>query len=197
MFNPYNNLYGNFVNRTFAEIFGNEETFISDYKSTPLYTKGVNILSDDNITILYYLLYARFGNSVIASFDENQFKFKLFSTIFMYGPAWEKRLEIQTKIRELKEEEILKGSKRINNISYNPSTPPTTDTLEELETINQQIVDGWKKSKLDGYATLLSLVDTDVSEEFIGKFKKLFITVVEPNVPLWFKTDEEDPTYDN
>ena len=185
------NIYGNFVNRTFADLFPDEKTFIDDYKSIPLYASN-NKISDENASILYYLLYARYGNSVIASFDENQFKFKVFSTIFMYGPSWEKRLEIQSTLRSLTEEDIIKGSKRINNISMNPSIAPTTDTLDELTTINQQITDGWKKSKLEGYANLMALVDTDVSEEFIGKFKKLFITIVQPNKALWYSTDKED-----
>lgn len=185
------NIYGNFVNRTFADLFPDETTFIDDYKSIPLYASN-NKITDENASVLYYLLYARYGNSVIASFDENQFKFKVFSTIFMYGPSWEKRLEIQHKLRTLSEEDITRGSKRINNISMNPSVAPTTDTLEELTTINQQITDGWKKSKLEGYASLMALVDTDVTEEFIGKFKKLFITVVQPNKALWYSTDKED-----
>lgn len=188
MFNPYDNLYGNFVNRTFADIFPSAEDFNKEYTESALYT-DINKIT--NIDTLYYLLYARYGNSVIASFDENQFKYKVFSTIFMYGPSWEKRLDVQSKIRNLSEEEIIRGSKRINNVSYNPSTEPTTNTLEELTTINQQFTDGWKKSKLDGYNKLLALIDTDVTEEFIGKFKKLFIVVVQPNLPLWYETEKE------
>lgn len=188
MFNPYSQLGGNFVNKTFADIYSDVETFIEEYKSSGLYSNTSKI-SDDNASLLFYLLYARYGNSVIASFDETQFKYKIFSTIFMYGPAWEKRLEVQKKVRELSEEDIIKGSKRVNNRSYNPSVAPTTDTLEELTTINEQYVDGWKKSKLEGYANLLAIVDTDVTEEFIGKFKKLFITIVEPNLPLWYRTE--------
>lgn len=188
MNNPYPDLYGNFVNRTFADIFPDAEKFESEYKESALYDSK-NIIT--NPKLLYFLLYARYGNSVIASFDENQFKYKVFSTMFMYGPAWEKRLDVQSKVRELKEEEIIRGSKRINNMSYNPSTAPTTDTLEELTTINQQFTDGWKKSKLEGYRTLLQLIETDVTEEFIGKFKKLFIIVVQPNLPLWYESEKE------
>lgn len=190
MFNPYNNLYGNYVNRKFSDIFPDVDVFTESYKNSGLY-RDINKISDEGITTLYYLLYARYGNSTIASFDEGQFTYKVFSTIFMYGPSWEKRLDIQSKVRSLTEDDITRGSKRINNRSYNPSTEPTTGTLEELTTINEQITDGWKKSKLEGYSNLMVLVDTDVTEEFIGKFKKLFITVVEPNLPLWYVTEKE------
>lgn len=191
MFNPYNNLYGNFVNRKFSDIFPDVEVFKESYKESGLYT-DTNKIADNSVDILYYLLYARYGNSTIASFDETQFIYKVFSTIFMYGPSWEKRLDIQSKIRALTEEDITIGSKRINNKSYNPSTAPTTDTLDELLTVNEQIADSWKKSKLEGYSNLMILVDTDVTEEFIGKFKKLFITVVEPNLPLWYVSKEDE-----
>lgn len=189
MFNPYPNLYGNFPNRTFADIFPDLDVFMTEYKNSGLYADP-NKMEDTNITTLYYLLYARYGNSVISSYDETQFMYKVFSTMFMYGPTWEKRLYIQGKVRTLDENQIIIGSKRINNRSYNPSTAPTTDTLNELTTINEQVTDGWKKSLLEGYANLMALVDTDVTEEFISKFKKLFITVVEPNLPLWYKTAE-------
>lgn len=192
MFNPYPNLYGNFPNRTFADIFPEVDDFVDEYEDSGLYATN-NKISDESATTLYYLLYARYGNSVIASYDENQFKYKVFSTIYMYGPAWEKRIDIQNKIRNLKDSEIIVGSKRINNRSLNPSNAPSTSTLDELTTINEQITDGWKKSQLDGYANLMALVDTDVTEEFISKFKKLFIIVVEPNLPLYYETEEGEP----
>lgn len=188
MYNPYSQLGGNFVNLTFLDVFDTAEEFKAEYEDSKLAT-GLSRVSSESIDIIYYLLYSRYGNSVIASFDENQFKYKVFSTIFMYGPAWERRLEVQKAVRELSEDEIMKGTKRINNRSYNPSTAPSTDTLEELTTINEQLTDGWKKSKLEGYATLLNVLDTDVTEEFINKFKKLFITIVEPNMPLWYETE--------
>lgn len=177
-------LYGNFRTRTLSNIFTTLESFKEDYISC-----GIPVtLSDDNLTTLYYLLYARYGNSNIASSDENQFKYKLFSTIFMYGPAWQKRLDIQQKLVNLSDEEIVKGTTAIYNSALNPSTQPSTQTLEELNYINSQNTTKYKKSKIEGYATLYSLIETDVTEEFISKFKKLFITIVEPELPLWYRT---------
>lgn len=177
-------LYGNFRTRTFADIYTELKTFKEDYTDNGLPTT----VSDANLTTLYYLLYARYGNSCIASSDETQFKYKLFSTIFMYGPAWQKRLDIQKKLMELSDDEIVKGTTAIHNAALNPSQAPSTQTLEELNYINSQNTTKYKKSKIEGYATLYSLIETDVTEEFIGKFKKLFITVVEPELPLWYQT---------
>lgn len=178
-------LYGNFRSRTFADIYSKAEDFINDYKEAQIPTT----ISDVNATTLYYLLYARYGNSNVASSDETQFKYKIFSTIFMYGPAWQKRLEIQKKLMDLTDNEIIMGATSIHNNALNPSQQPTTATLEELTFINQQNTTKYKRSKLEAYAALYALIETDVTEEFIGKFKKLFLTVVEPEEPLWYETE--------
>lgn len=172
------------TNVTFTDIYNNAEDFVNDYKTSGLYIDSNNDpnkisikISDDSAKTLYYLLYARYGNSSIRNWDETQFKYKLFSTIFMYGPSWEKRLEVQAKLRALKEEELTLGAKQIFNHSYNPSTAPSTDTLDELKTINDQNVTKNQRSKLDAYNLLLSLLETDVTNEFLNKFKPLFMQI--------------------
>lgn len=181
-------LYGNFRTRTFANIFEDFETFNNEYNES-----GIPIvLTSENLTTLYYLLYASYGNSNIASNDENQFKYKVYSIIFMYGPAWQKRLDIQQKLINLSDNEIVRGATAIYNNALNPSQTPTTQTLEELSYINSQNTTKYKKSKIEGYAFLYDLIKTDVTKEFIDKFKKLFITIVEPDYPLWYKTEGDD-----
>lgn len=184
----HNSLYGNYRQRKFTDIYGDKNTFLTDYKENGLPTT----ISDDTATTLYYLLYARYGNSTIASSDENQFKYKLFSTVFMYGPTWEKRLDIQEKLRTLTDDQLREGSKAIYNHAFNPSTAPSTDTLDELTTINDQNTTKYKKTPMEGYSTLLMLLETDVTAEFLDRFRKLFLVVVEPELPLWYVTDLED-----
>lgn len=192
MFNPYNELYGNFVNRKFSDIFPDVDVFTESYKNSGLY-KDPNKLSDDGITVLYYLLYARYGNSTIASFDEGQFTYKVFSLIFMYGPAWEAKLKLQEELRKLVDDpdKLTEGAFAIYNHSYNPSTDPATDSEQILKTINDQNTSRFKKGKLDAFAMAAEILKADVTEAFIGKFKKLFLVVVEPNLPLWYETEKE------
>jgi hypothetical protein len=78
----------------------------------------------------------------------------MFSVIFQYGPTWQKRLDIQAKIRGLTDSDILIGSKAIYNTALNPSTAPSTGSLEELTYINSQNTTNYKKSKLEAYAQL-------------------------------------------
>ena len=110
----------------------------------------------------------------------------------MYGPAWQKRLEIQGKLLALTDDELVKGTTAIHNSALNPSTSPSTQSLEELQYINAQNTTKFKKSKLEGYSSLYAIIETDVTEKFIDKFKKLFITVVAPEKPLWYETYIED-----
>lgn len=180
-------MLGNYYTRTFGEIFENFDNFLDDYN-----TCGIPaIITRENLTTLFYLLYARYGNSHIASENENQFKYKVFSTIFMYGPTWEKRLEIQAKLRGLKDEELALGGEATYNHAYNPNSPPPSgDERAGLPYINDQNKTLYTKSKIEGYATLASLLETDVTESFIGEFKKLFLVIVEPYSPLWYKSNE-------
>lgn len=194
MFNPYPNLYGNFPNRTFADIFPTANDFVEEYQGSGLYSITNKI---EDVGTLYYLLYAKYGNSTIASFDEDQFKYKVFSTIFTYGPTWEAKLKTQHELRELlnnpaKKDELFISAQAVYNHSYNPSSAPTTVDFDPLNTVNDQTANRHTRSKLDAYATLMAVLTDDITEEFIGRFKKLFIVIVEPNLPLWYETEEEN-----
>ena len=178
-------VYGNYRTRKFADIWPSADAFIQDYQASAIPQK----LKVADATTLYYLLYARYGNSSIANSDENQFKYKIFSTIYIGGATWAKKQEIQDKLREMTEDEILAGTKAINNHADNPQTAPTTDTVEELEYINEQNTTKYKKSKLDGYALLWAILNDGVTERFLREFRYHFLVVVEPQLPLWYVTN--------
>lgn len=191
----YNNFYesgsqyGIYKTRKFVDIFDSEETFITAYSNGMI----PQTITAESARTLFYLLYARYGNSHIANaIDENQFVAQVMAIIFQYGPTWEKRLEIQQKVRNWTEEEILIGATDIYNTSLNPSTGPLNNAREALTTVNQQNASIRTKDKMSAYAYLLSLLETDVTEEFLGKFRKLFISVINPVGTLLYPTYEEE-----
>lgn len=196
-----NSFIPRFDTKLFCDVYNNAADFLNEYKSSALYdaeyigTPPVlhlnNSLSDKEATILFYLLYSKYGNNPIANYDELQFKYKLFATIFQYGPAWSKKLEIQNKLRELSEGDIRLGSKAIYNHAYNPSTAPSTDTLDELIAINEQNTTKYNKSKLEGYGDLWDLISNDVTEAFLKKFEKLFKQFVSPET-MWIYDSGDD-----
>ena len=69
-------------------------------------------------------------------------------------------------------------------------------TLNELTYINEQNTTNYKKSYMDAYSQLWELLDTDVTQEFINRFQKLFKQFVRPEKTWIYVTevdeDEED-----
>lgn len=181
------NMLPRYDTKLFIDIWEEVNDFCYDYQHIGIPTT----ISIQSAMTLYYLLYARYGNNPIANFDENQFKYKVFSVIYQYGPVWEKKLSIQNALRGLTEDDLLKGSKAIYNTALNPSTAPSTASLEELEYINSQNTTNYKKSKMDAYSQLWELLDANVTEDFIVKFKWCFKQFVAPEKTFIYVTDTE------
>ena len=187
--------YGNYRTSTFADIFPDADKFFSEYTKSILFTADTgdeNKIPSNYMRILWGLLYARYGNSSIASSDPNRFKYQLWSIIYSAGPAWVKKLELQAKLRGLTDDELLTGSKTINNLAYHDGTQPSTSTLEEIQAISQQNTVNTKRSKLDGYSLLYDMLNEDVTSSFLSRFKKLFLQVVAPERPLWYEEADEN-----
>ena len=97
----------------------------------------------------------------------------------------------------------------INNHAYNPSTAPSTQSTSELDYIDQQnvakgtdtrTISGTDskttgqvvtKSKMDAYAQLWDLVATDVTNDYISKFRKCFKQFISPERNMVYVTDGE------
>lgn len=173
--------------KLFSEIWEDAESFLEDYNNVGIPTT----ISTQSATTLYYLLYAKYANNPLANYDETQFKYKVFSLIYSYGPTWEKKLSIQTRLRSLSEDDLIKGSKAIYNTALNPSDAPGTGTLEELDYINSQNTTNYKRSIMEAYGQLWNLLSTDVTTEFINRFKICFKMVVRPERTWIYVTDTE------
>ena len=154
---------------TFQEVWEKASDFVTDYKTSGVNTSaqalGLNQITDSELSMIYYLLYSRYGNNPYAADDLYRFKYNLFSTIFMYAPTWLKRLDIQNKLRNLTDDENVAST---------------------------------KKSKIAAYSDLVDLLKTDVTDQFLEKFKKLFLYVVAPQFPYLYKNEiiQEDVTDD-
>lgn len=281
---------------TMTDIWESAQEFVYDYKHVGIPTT----ISDANATTLFYLLYARYGNSSIANYDITQFKYKMFSVIFQFGPTWEKRLSVQETLRGLNLSDLINdgaidelfnhsgqngvtesstgslnkstantgtqavahtgtigvihdndvqnsgNDTTINNHAFNPGTAPAQDAYSPLTYINEQnaqkvtkgtkseqdesstttyantdtttnnlagqeasnstgsktvsgtdsIADTRKRSitkgKLAAYEHLLSLLDSDVTGDFLNKFKPCFKQFILPEHTLWYVEEDEE-----
>ena len=184
-------LYGSYLNMTFADIYSSVEEFMEDAKGMAAKLIPADF-TDNSLEVLYYLLLARYANNSIASSDINRFKLQLFSLVFQFGPTWQKRLSIQADIRKLTTEKARIGNREISNHAYNPAFPPSTASLEEVQYIDAQNSRGYKKGELETLSQLSVILEDDITENFLARFKKLFLWVVSPQRPLWYITAEED-----
>lgn len=169
-----------------TQIWNSPEAFVEDLNDS----FASESITNNSKVILANLMYAKYGNSPIANNDEYQFKAKVYSVVFRFGPSWEKKLELQKKLRNLTDEELLVGSKSITNHAYNPSTIPSTSALEELTEINEQNANITKRSKLESYALLYTLIENDVTTEFINRFSECFKQFVMPECTILYEGDE-------
>ena len=99
--------------KLFCDIWESSDEFMADYKNLSQdFTNQVPpLISDGNAVMTYLLLFSRYGNNPIANYDITQFKNKVFTIIWQYGPAWEKRLDMQEDIRNLTLQEIQTGTR--------------------------------------------------------------------------------------
>lgn len=186
----------------FCELYDDADDFLAAWKdsafyqltvetgATPPYT--VPLIADKYIKLTYSLLLARYGSNPVANMSTDLFYLKVNEIIFQYAPTWTKRWEVQKAVRALTPEEVEQGAKVIHNHAFNPSTQPGTSTLNELEFINEQTTQNYKKSKLEAYNTLNELLITDVTEQYVEHFKKLFKQCVMPEKPLLYATQVEE-----
>ena len=275
------NMIPRYDTKLFTEIWDEADEFIYDYKHAGIPTT----ISDSNATTLYYLLYARYGNNPIANYDENQFKYKVLSIIYQYGPTWEKRLSVQNTLRGLQLSDLVddgsfselfghqgagtstttndltntrvidtdttdtgtvreqgnQTDENIKNNAYNPSQAPavnaytpltyinsqeankvtanqdnlrtnnlastqdTTDTLTNTGTVGvvnsdnatNQTTRTLTAGKLKAYERLLALLDSDVTGEFIARFKVCFKQFVLPERTWIYVTEIEEGDEDD
>lgn len=189
--------------RTFSNIFPSFKPF-QDAWNNSIFSKQAVALTQPipenpsnapaNLELIYQLLLSKYANSHVSSEDESRFTLDLMATVFQYGPAFIKRLEIQHTLHEmdLTSDDFLRGSAQIYNQSFNPSEDPATDVMTPLSTINQQNVNIQKRDKFKALAILEELLRTDVVSDFIYRFKPLFkhdTVLYEPT--LYYETEVE------
>lgn len=129
------NMIPQYDTKLFTEVFEDAATFVYTYNHI-----GIPVtISDANATTLYYLLYARYGNTPIANYDEEQFKYKIFSVVFQYGPTWEKRLSVQKTLRDFQLADLIDDGQMSELFSDQGTTSSTSSgTTGNTRTLNTQ-----------------------------------------------------------
>ena len=185
---------GQYRTVTFGEAFPTSTQFSTEFKASAYYSLLGNEFTDTSINLVYYLLLAKYEANPTANQDVSLFKNKLFSIIFKYGPTWQKKLDIQKKLRTLTESDIILGTTTIYNRASNPEQAPTTDTIDELTYINDQNTQKFKRNKTSAYSELYSLLRDNITDAFIDHFKVCFRMIVAFDYFVPVYEEEEDET---
>lgn len=186
--------YGVYRTRTFGEIFPTTNDFTTYYAGNAVPARlltGADYATYQADTI-YALLASEYFGAHIAMSSEDWFKLKVMQIIYEYGPQWQREMVLQDKLLKLSEDDVLLGSKAIYNHAQNPSTEPSTNTLEELTYIDDQNTTKWKKEKVRGYAEASQGLDNRITRDFLNKFKKLFIRFVYPTGPIFYEEGADE-----
>ena len=175
----------------FTDIFPDFASF-KDVFDNEFDSYAKDCITASNLKTLYYLLYARYGANPFVNYTDDIIKAKVVGITFQKGPTWERKLAVQSSLRDLTESELLTGAKTIFNRALHPENEPGTDTSQELPYINAQEVSKQGRSKLDAYSYLQDVLKTDVTEEFIRSFASLFSKFVSLNVLTVYTEYEEE-----
>lgn len=168
----------------FSEVFKDEAEFVNGWKECKLYDES--IAKDNELSRIYYLLYAEYGNNAITGHDINQWKYRLWSDIRSYTPTFLEKERIQKNIRKLTDEQIKIGTKAINNSAKSPAVANTTTSMNEIQYIDAQTVTNYKKSMIEAYSDKLVMLNDHLEKDYVDKFRRLFLSIVYNQNPLLY-----------
>lgn len=164
-----------YENLTFDLVFPSAAEFTTKLRATSLITEIE--ITDAFLELLFGMLYAKHGTDPIVSANEPQWVYKVALTTKAEAPTYIKKADIQKNLRALTLDEMREGYKNIFNHAVNPSTKPSTENTEELPYVNDQNVNKGKKGVADAYAYLWDILNSNITEEFLRKYDKLFSKV--------------------
>lgn len=186
--------YRKSTNECFSEVFPAYEDFDEFYTTCgiePLISNTETANQTNTLKNLYYLLLARYANSPIASSDIYRFKLQVMAIIFQNGPTWEKRLAIQKKVRLLTEDQLVKSTTVYNQADH-PEVSPDTGSTEPVGFVNHQNMVHNVSNLLTAYDRLNEVLKTDVTNEFLNRFAKLFAILPEACPIIYVTEGDED-----
>lgn len=165
----------------FKDVFTTDVDFINavGYMDPDDYYEGTSkitpVLTEDQTTQCYYLLMSRYNESTFKLTDKDAIARRIGAILASYGAVWAKNKEINQTVRNMSESDIIEGQTSVSNNASNPSIEPSTQTLDELTYIDNQMVNKTKRSKLNAYEHFKDMIDSEKDEWLIEKFKILFI----------------------
>lgn len=183
----YTNSY---ITRKFGEIWVDEPTFTAEMFK--LMTDAYDTtLTEAQCKRLFYELSARFTGSNVRYTDEFQFKLRLGSIMSQYGPLYFSNLELVAQAQGTELDQFMTAGKTLMNAAQNNATLPGVGTDQELPYVNSQNVVNTKRAIDIALDAKKSFLRDEFTKQFYTRFNELFISIIYPQMPMWFITEEE------
>lgn len=179
-------IYSDYYNARFADIYPDFQAFKTAQGESKIPLK----ISQANFQTLYYLMRARWLDSHIKASSIGGFTRRVALTIFQHGPQWQKKLALQDELRNIDLQTARVGDTFINNHAYNPSTQPSTATLTQLPTIDDQVAHKKLKGSVQAIRDLWLMLEEDPTQQFLNKFQPLFISIAASQFAPTYDTTE-------
>lgn len=87
---------------------------------------------------------------------------------------------------------VVAGTNESNTTGSGTSSTTNTGSLTKNEKGTDKLTSTRNKSKVDSYLALWELLKDDVTEEFLRRFRELFLVIVQPELPLYYITEDSD-----
>ena len=158
------------------EIYPTAEDFITDYQTIGL--TNIPFQDQNFLKTIYYLLMGEYADSATTNSSLDMFRYRFMTRIMSYGPQFERELAIQAELLGMDDESLQMSSETIYNQATNPSKKPPVDSRKALDYIDSQSATLHKRSKLDAWSYLFSMLDGDITAKFIARFDDLFRPVL-------------------
>lgn len=162
--------------------FASFKTAITDYTN--------QVIEDDFLNKIYLKICIKYAVSNIRFTIKEMFIYQFCSIFDDEFSKFKRRYDINQNLKNITIDNIKILSETISNTADNPNyTPDTPD--KALDYITQQNAVFQKINDLDAYARQLESLMTEGFEEFLNKFKELFVALVD-NSPIFYEDNEDN-----
>lgn len=164
-----------FLTKTFYEKYPNSEEFLKMWNVSPF---KINTITNEEIIEIYNHLLTEYMVSHFNFIEPLQIDLQVAHLIHNYYPNVKKRLDLQSQMLALTDEELAQGGLLIQSDMVNPDTDEITPLGDDLPYTSKKSIQTRKHSKLDRIARQYGLIIDGIYDTFILKFKDLFITLI-------------------
>lgn len=172
-------------------------TFTTLYESLEMFGKDCaqfytdSTLDGNEVKALYYLLLGSFAESHIAYTNTMQFKIQMFNEINRLYPTILEYDRQQKELRASTLDELLDAGEAITNAGASNTSNIKTDAPTGSTQLASQVTNKQKYGKFTAKLNKIKAMQYGLQQDLINALKHYFIMFLEPQLDLYFYTEDE------